>query len=238
MSSPKESRFGFENHLLAALPREEYQHLLPHLEQVRLMQGRILYNPGDNVRYAYFLRGGMVSLLTISEDGRTIEVGMIGNEGLAGIPVILGASRAPYQIMVQLTANAMRIKGDLLREEFKRGGQLHDLLLRYTNTILTQLAQSVACNRFHTVEERCCRWLLICRDRVQTDTLLLTQEFISYMLGVPRTSVTMIAGDLQKKNLIRYRRGRIIILNRQGLERASCECYRLIQEEIDHYLAA
>jgi CRP-like cAMP-binding protein len=234
----KESRFGFENRLLAALPQEEYQRLLPHLELVRLTQGRILYAPGDTIRYAYFLRGGMVSLLSITQDGRTLEVGIIGNEGLVGIPVILKVSRAPYQVLVQLTANAMRVRGELLKVEFNRGGQLQTLMLRYLHTLLTQLVQSAACNRFHTSEERLCRWLLICHDRVQTNTLHLTQEFLSYMLGVPRTSVTMIASTLQKNSLISYKRGKITILDRQGLERYSCECYKLFQEEIDHFLVA
>lgn len=238
MSISKSFRAQFENRILATLPRDEYERLLPRLESVRLTQGKILYNAGDVVRYAYFPKGGMVSLLSVTEDGRTIEVGMIGDEGMAGIPVVLRVNRAPYRVMVQLTANAMRIRGDVLREEFNRGGKLQDLLLRYTHTLLTQVAQSAACNRFHTVEERLCRWLLIGRDRVHTDTLQLTQEFLSHMLGVPRTSVTMIAGTLQADGLIRYRRGKITIIDRQGLETASCECYRVVREEISHFLAA
>lgn len=228
----------FTNRLLAALPREEYKRLSPHLEPVRLTPGQILYNAGEIVRHAYFPMGGMICLLSTTEDGRTIEVGMIGSEGMAGIAAVLKANSAPYHIMVQLAANALRIRENRLREEFCRGGHLQDLLLRYTHTILTQIAQSAACNRFHTVVERLCRWLLVSRDRVQTDTLHLTQEFLSQMLGVPRTSVTMIAGALQEQGLIRYSRGKIYILDRRRLEAASCECYRLIREEISHFLAA
>ena len=238
VSSRKEFREAFANRILATLPREEYERLRPRLEPVRLTQSKILYEAGDVIRYAYFPKGGMVSLLSVTEDGRSIEVGMIGDEGMAGIPIVLRVNRTPYQVMVQIPANAMRIRGDALREEFKRGGKLQDLLLRYAHTLLTQVTQSAACNRFHTVEERLCRWLLVSRDRVQTDTLPLTQEFLSHMLGVPRTSVTMIAGTLQKGGLIRYSRGKITILDRQGMEAASCECYRLVREEINHFLAA
>lgn len=238
MPSVKDVGSTFNNRLLAALPREEYERLSPHLELVRLPPGKILYNAGEIVRYAYFPRGGMVSLLSITEEGRTIEVGMIGNEGMTGVPVILRSGMAPYQVMVQLAGNALRIRGDALREAFNRGGTLQDLLLRYTHSLLIQVAQSAACNRFHTVEERLCRWLLVSRDRVQTDTIQLTQEFISHMLGVPRTSVTMIASALQKEGLIKYSRGRITLLDRRGLEAASCECYRRVREGISELLIA
>lgn len=234
----KEPGATFGNGLLSALPREEYERLAPHLELIRLTPGKILYSAGDIVRHAYFLKGGMASLLSTTEDGRTIEVGMIGSEGMTGVPIILRSSVAPYQVMVQLAGNALRIGGGALREEFNRGGKLQDLLLRYTHSLLIQVAQSAACNRFHTVEERLCRWLLVSRDRVQTDTLQLTQEFLSQMLGVPRTSVTMIAGALQKEGLIRYSRGRITILDRKGLEAASCECYRRVREGISNFLVA
>ena len=238
MALSKTSNTPFANHLLAALPREEYARLSPHLELVRLKPGKILYNAGEIVRHAYFPMGGMICLLSTIEDGRTIEVGMIGNEGMSGIPLILKTSVAPYQIMVQLAANAVRVRGDKLREEFSRGGQFQDMLLRYAHTILTQIAQSAACNRFHTVEERLCRWLLVSRDRVHTDIIHLTQEFLSQMLGVPRTSITMIAGVLQRQGFIRYSRGKISIIDRRGLEDSSCECYRLVKEEISHFLAA
>lgn len=229
---------AFDNHILAALTEDEYRRLTPHMELIRLVPGKTLYEPGDKIRYAYFPKGGMLSLLSITQDGRSVEVGMIGNEGLAGTPIIFGVGRAPYRIMVQLQGLAVRIKGETLRREFKRGEHLHDLLLCYAHTLLTQIAQSAACNRFHTVEERLCRWLLVSHDRVQTDTLQLTHEFISHMLGVPRTSVTTIVGGLQKEGIIRHGRGKITVLDRQRLELASCECYRLVREEIRHLTAA
>ena len=238
MSTPRESHLMFGNRILAKLPRAEYERLRPGMEAVHLAQGRVLYNAGDPVRHAYFPMGGMVSVLSTTEDGRMIEVGMIGSEGFAGIPVVLRVSAAPYRVVVQISANAVRVRGELLREEFNRGGRLQDLMLRYTHTLLTQVAQSAACNRFHTVEERLCRWLLIARDRTPGDTIRLTQEFLSYMLGVPRTSVTMIAGSLQASGAIRYHRGKITVLDRRLLEAASCECYRIVSEELVHFLAA
>jgi CRP-like cAMP-binding protein len=238
MASLQDAGSAFENRLLAILPREELNHLAPYLELVRLTPGKILYHAGEHIRHAYFLKGGMVCLLSTTESGRTIEVGMIGNEGLIGIPIILRCNSASYQVTVQLATNALRIRGDVLRAAFNHGGVLQDLLLRFTHTLLTQIAQSAACNRFHTIEERLCRWLLTSHDRVQTETLHLTHEFLSHMLGVPRTSVTMIAKTLQHKNLITYTRGKITILDRRGLEIASCECYRLINEGIQHYLVA
>ena len=238
MVSSQDPPSSFENRLLAALPRAEYLRLLPHLKLIHLPPRKILYNVGEVVRYAYFPRGGMISLLSSTEDGRTVEIGMIGSEGVAGVAVILRTRIAPYQMMVQLPGNAMRISGDVLQEEFKRSHALQDLLLRYTHMLLLQVAQSAACNRFHTVEERLCRWLLISRDHVQTDTLHLTQEFLAHMLGVPRTSVTMAAADLQRAGLIRYGRGRIMILDRAGLEAAACECLGVVRAGISQFLAA
>jgi CRP-like cAMP-binding protein len=238
MPSLKEPSTAFGNGLLSALPRAEYERLSPHLELVRLAPGKILYNAGDAVRHAYFPKGGMICLLSTTESGRIIEVAMIGNEGMAGIPIILRSEAAPYQVMVQLAGNALRIKAGAVRAEFDRGGRLQHLLLRYTHTLLTQIAQSAACNRFHTVEERLCRWLLVSRDRVQTDTIRLTQEFLSQMLGAPRSSVTTVAVALQREGLIRYNRGQITILDRRGLETASCECYCLVREGIRDFLVA
>jgi CRP-like cAMP-binding protein len=238
MPTLKDLRATLDNNLLAALPREEYQRLAPHLELVHLPAGKILYHVGDEVRYAYFPKGGVLSLLSTTEDGRSIEVGMIGNEGMTGVPVILRSREAPYQVMVQLTGSALRIKGAALREEFNRGGRLQDLLLRYTHSLLNQVSQAVACNCFHTVPQRLCRWLLVSSDRAQTDTLHLTHEFLSHMLGVPRTSVTTIAGALQKEGLISHSRGRITILGRGGLEEAACECYGRAREGINTFLVA
>lgn len=227
-----------KNYLLAALLRPEYERLAPHLEPVHLARGQTLADAGDTLRYAYFPTNGMVSLLSTTEDGQSIEVAMVGCDGVVGVPIILRVGVMPYWSMVQLPADAMRIKASVLRKEFDRGGQLHDLMLRYTHSLLAQISQSAVCNRFHTVEERLCRWLLISRDRVKSDTINLTQEFIAQMLGTARTGVTMAAVPLQDAGLIRYRRGKITILDRQGLERAACECYAIVKREISHMLAA
>lgn len=238
MPSLKDHDATFDNRLLAALPREEYERLSPNLELVRLTPGQILYGAGDVARYAYFPKGGVVSLLSTTGSGRTIEVGMIGSEGMTGIPIILRNTMAPYQAIVQLAGKALRIKGGPLMAEFNRGGRLQELLLRYTHTLFTQVVQSAACNRFHPVKKRLCRWLLVSHDRVQTNTLHLTQEFLSYMLGVPRTSVTHFATALQKEGVVKYGRGRIHILDRRRLENGSCECYRSLREGLRDFLAA
>ena len=235
---PDAPRALLKNRLLATLPGSEYTRLLPRLRMVHLPKGKIIYDQGDQISNAYFPLDGMLSMLSITEDGSTVEVAMVGNEGVAGLPLILRADRMPFRVMVQLPVNAVSMQGSLLREEFNRNIPFQVLLLRYAHTMVTQIAQSAACNRFHSVEERFCRWLLIARDRVKSDTFNLTQEFISHMLGVPRTAVTMTAVSIQKMGLIRYSRGKIIILDPQGLETAACECYRVVTEEIEHLLAA
>jgi CRP-like cAMP-binding protein len=227
-----------ENKLLASLPREEYERLLPQLETVHLAQRKIIYNAGDLVRYGYFLNDGMVSLLSMTQDGSTIEVGMVGNEGMIGLPIILRSNKTPYQMMVQIKVeSAVRVKASVLRNEFNRGGKLQDLLLQYTHVLLTQLTQSAICNRFHTVEQRLGRWLLIARDRVNSNTVNLTQEIISHMLGTQRTGVTMAAVALQKMNLIQYSRGKITILDADGLESVACECYEIVKDEFDNFIS-
>jgi CRP-like cAMP-binding protein len=225
------------NQLLSSLPPHEYEALSAHLEHVPLPAGKILFHMGDPIRYAYFPGGGQVSLLSLTEDGMTVEVAMGGNEGLIGVPVILRMSTAPYTAMVQIAnGGAMRIPADILRREFDRGGKLQDLLLRYTHVLLTQVSQSAICNRFHSLEERLARWLLLANDIAKRDTFLLTQEFIAHMLGTPRTGVTMAAGALQKAGVIRYSRGKIHVLSRKGMERASCECYQIVRKEFDSFL--
>ncbi len=178
----------------------------------------------------------MGSLLAITESGATVEIAMVGNEGMLGLPVVLRSHTTPYRIMIQMPGDAMRIKAEAILAEFKRGGELQDLLLSYTQALITQISQSAVCNRFHTMEKRLCRWLLIAHDRVDGDTFHLTQEIISYMMGAPRTGVTMAAGTLQDAGLIRYKRGKITILDRTGLEESACECYRIVAETLDHFL--
>ncbi len=230
--------YAVKNRLLAALPHEEYDRLQPHLELVHLSTRRTLCEAGDLIEHTYFLNSGMGSLLALTQNGATVEIAMVGNEGMLGIPVVLGAHKTAYRIMVQIPGDAMRIKADVIWTEFKRGGPLQDLLLSYTHALITQISQSAVCNRFHTVEKRLCRWLLIAHDRVDGDTFHLTQEIISYMMGAPRTGVTMAAGTLQDAGLIRYKRGKITIIDRNGLEETACECYRIVSETLDHFLSA
>ncbi len=181
---------------------------------------------------AYFLASGMVSLVATSETGLAVAVAMTGNEGVIGIPALLSINTATYQVTVQIQARALRIKGFKLKEEFNRSQALQNLLLRYMHWVLTQITQSALCNRFHTVEERLCRWLLLSHDRAASDTLHLAQEFLSQILGTPRTNVTMIAGTIQRMGLIKYSRGKIVIMDKPGLEGASCECYRIFNREV------
>ena len=228
--------YAVRNRLLSALPHEEYARLQPHLEFVHLSKRRALYEAGDLIRHAYFLNSGMGSLLALTQGGASVEIAMVGNEGMLGLPVVLRARSTPYRIMVQIPGDAFRIKADAIRVEFKRGGKLQDLLLSYTHALITQISQSAVCNRFHTMEKRLCRWLLIAHDRVDGDTFHLTQEIISYMMGTPRTGVTMAAGALQDAGLIAYKRGKITIIDRSGLEEAACECYRIVAESLEHFL--
>lgn len=238
MPAPSSPSNLVANRLLSALPPAEYARLQPHLERVQLDRGRALYHAGDAVRHAYFLTGGMASLLSTTERGETIEVAIVGSEGLAGLAAVLGTHETPYGCVVQLPAEALRVRADVLRAEFDRGGRLRELLLSYTHALLCQIGQSAVCNRFHTTEQRLCRWLLVSHDRARSDTVELTQEFLSQMLGAPRTGVTAAAVPLQDAGLIRYRRGRITILNRQRLEAAACECYRIIRRDLGRLLAA
>lgn len=224
------------NRILAALPDEEFARLLPHLESVQLEKGEIVYLTGDDIQYAYFLDSGLLSFLTTTETGSTIEVAMVGNEGLVGLPVILRNRIIPYGVMVQFTAAAFKLRAEVLQEEFNRGETLQEWILRYINVLIAQIAQSSICNRFHNFGETLSRWLLTVQDRVNSDSLNLTQETISQALGVPRTAVTMAAGALQREGVIRYSRGKIFILDHHRLEAHSCECYRIIGNELRHFL--
>jgi CRP-like cAMP-binding protein len=235
MSRNANKDVSIENQILAALPRDEYERLLPNLKSVSLKDGQVLYEAGGTLRYAYFLDTAMVSLLSVIEGGATCEVNLIGNEGVLGIQIFLKAKTVPYRAMVRVPGSARRMKADVLREEFDHCGPLHDSLLRYLHVLITQLSQSGVCSRFHTVEHRLCRWLLAAQDRVQSSNLEFTQEFLSQMLGGHRGSVSEAAAGLQKAGLIRYSRGHISILNRKGLEASSCECYRIIKKEFDRF---
>jgi CRP-like cAMP-binding protein len=236
MPSTAQPRTPAANRLLAALPGEEYRRLLPELEQVEMPFAEVLYEPGDRVLYAYFPEDSIVSLLAEVADRSTLEVGIVGNEGVAGISVFMGVNASRHRVIVQGAGTAMRLRAVVLRKESDRAGPLHRLLHRYIHTLLTQVSQSAACNRFHTVDARLARWLLMTRDRLGTDEFRLTQDFISNMLGVRREGVNKAASALQKGELINYSRGRIKILSRQGLEAMACECYVIIKDESDSYL--
>ncbi len=238
MSSQKESRFPAVNRILAALPRQEYASLFAQLEPAQLARSKILYEFGAPVRHAYFVTSGMVSLLSIAQNGATTEVSMVGNEGLLGIPIVLGVDAAPYRVMVQLPGTALRLRAEVLRREFHRGGPLQTLVLRYIHLLLLQIAQSASCNRFHTIEQRLCRWLLISRDRIKSDRLDLTQEALSHMLGAPRSRVTLAIGALRRAGLVQHTRGSIVILDRTRLEMCACECYKVVRAGINYLRAA
>jgi CRP-like cAMP-binding protein len=216
------------NGLLADLPAKEYERIAPHLEAVQLAKGETLYNAGDRVRYIYFPTGAVISLVSMTQDGNTIEVALAGEEGVVGVSSVLGARRTPYQAAVLIAGEALRVKADVLRDEFRHNPVMHSALLCYVYLLLTQVIQSAVCNHFHTAQQRLCRWLLLTSDRARTDSLPLTQESISHMLGTPRTSVTAIAKELQDLGLISYSRGQITLLDRPSLEGAACECYQIV----------
>lgn len=229
-------QLAVRNRILHALPHDELVRLLPLLEEVELEKGEIVYLSGDNIQYAYFPEDGLLSLLFTTETGCTVEAAMVGSEGLVGLPVILRNQMIPYDVSVQFTTKAFRIRAKELREEFDKGQALHELVLRYLNTLIAQISQSLICNRFHIRDQVIRRWLLTVQDRVNCDSLTLTQELISTALGIPRTAVTKAAATMQRDGLISYSRGRIVILDRARLEANSCECYRMIRDEIRHFL--
>lgn len=225
-----------ENRLLAALPKKEYQRLLPELEHVRLVFGEILYEAGDTIQHVYFPNDSIISLLSTVAQRSTLEVGIVGNDGMAGISVFMGVDKSRTRALVQGPGTATRMKSATLRRESKQLGSLPRLLKRYSHSLLTQISQSAACNRFHTVDARLARWLLMTHDCVKSDEFRLTQQFMSDMVGVRREGVNKAAGALKRAKLISSNRGSVTILNRQGLEAAACLCYRIIRDERDSFL--
>ena len=224
------------NRLLAALPAKEYQRLLSELETIPLAFAQIIYSPGDTIRYVYFPNDSIVSLLAAEDHHASLEVGMIGNEGMTGISVFMGVNTSRTLALVQGAGTALRMTAGALRKESNRLSYFHRLLHRYSHSLLTQMSLSSACNHFHTLDGRLARWLLMSHDRIGTDEFRLTQEFMSNMLGVRREGVNKVAGDLQRNKLISYSRGRIAILDRPGLENISCTCYGVIRAESDRSL--
>jgi len=229
--SPALTPKGRENHLLAALPASEYERLLPHLERVPLELGWALYESGTPQNHVYFPTDSIVSLLYVMEDGSSAEIAVVGNEGLVGISLFMGGETTPSRAVVQGAGYAYRLKALYLKQEFERGGPLQHLLLRYTQALITQMAQTAVCNRHHAVEQQLCRWLLLSLDRLPSNKLTMTQELIANMLGVRREGVTEAAGHLQAAGLIHYSRGTITVLDRTKLESRVCECYAVVKRE-------
>lgn len=224
------------NRLLAALPKREYERLLPMLKTVNLVLGKELYKPGDAIKYVYFPNDSIISLISQLSDTAWLEVGMVGNEGMAGLAIFMGVGTSSTRALVQGSGTAMRMSSAAMRTEASQLGSLHRILHRYSHSLLTQVSQSSACNRFHLVNARLARWLLMTNDRLGVEEFPLTQEFLSTMLGVRREGVSKAAGSLQSAKLIRYSRGMITLLDRRGLEAKSCDCYEIIRAESDAYL--
>lgn len=228
MSSPTGPR---QNHLLAALPPEEFEHLVAHLERVPMALGEMLYEPGEEMQHAYFPTTAIVSLHYVTESGASIETAGVGCEGVVGISIFMGGDTTPSSAVVQTAGYAYRLKRDLLRREFDRAGSMRRLLLRYTQALITQVSQTAACTRHHSVVQQLSRLLLLTVDRAPSHELVMTQELVACLLGVRRESVTEAAGRLQHAGFIRYRRGHISVLERPGLEAHACECYAVVRKE-------
>ena len=221
-----ERRAFVTNRLLGALPRKDYRRMLAGLEPVNLTFGEVLYEPGDLISHVYFPGIALVSLMTLVDNRLTLEVGVVGREGMVGLPVALGIGVSPFRALVQGAGLALRMKSNSFVKELRQSTALQRALERYTHSLMAQFAQTAACNRFHVVEERLARWLLMTRDRVQSTDFRLTQEFLSHVLGVRRVGVTKAAGHLQQRRLIKYSRGTIRIVDQTGLEAAACSCYQ------------
>lgn len=225
-----------KNRLLASLPREEYERLVPYLKPVFLDLKRELYQPNEPIDFVYFPLEGVCSLLSLTSEGQLIEVGTVGNEGMVGLPVFLGVRQIPGVSMSQVPGNALRMRAEDLQNQVTPDTSLYDVLHRYTQALFNFISQSALCNRLHSIEQRCCRWLLLTHDRVGTDEFPLTHEFLSQMLGVRRAGVSEVAARLQNAGFISYRYGKMTLVDRAGLEATSCECYELIKAEFERLI--
>ena len=230
MNAPQDPR---QNHILGALPPLERERLFPHLKLVSLPLGKVVYESGAALRHIYFPTNSIVSLLYVMQDGASAEIAVVGNEGVIGVSLFMGGETTPSRAIVQSAGYAYRLTGARLKQEFNRHGELLHILLRYTQSLLTQMSQTAVCNRHHTLDQQLCRWLLLSLDRLSGNRLDMTQELIANMLGVRREGVTDAAGKLQKLGAISYSRGKIIVLDRPKLERLSCECYAVVKRESD-----
>jgi CRP-like cAMP-binding protein len=224
------------NHLLAALPPEQWQRWKPDLERVELSLGQVVYESGGAMTHVYFPTTAIVSLLYVMENGASAEIAVVGNEGIVGVSLFMGGGSTPSRGVVQSAGQAYRLKASAMQTEFDRGGPVLHLLLRYTQALITQMAQTAVCNRHHSLDQQLCRWLLLSLDRLHGAELVMTQELISNMLGVRREGVTEAALKLQKAGLIKYSRGHITVLDRIGMEQRSCECYAVVKKEYDRLL--
>lgn len=227
---------ALKNHLLAALPAAEFDRIAPRLQEVSLKLGEVLYESGDQMTHVYFPTTAIISLLYIMENGATAEIGIAGNNGLVGIALFMGGETTSNRAVVQSAGDAVRMKARDVQDAFSLGGVFQSILLRYTQSLMTQISQTAVCNRLHSVEQQLCRWLLINHDQLQTDKLVMTHELIANMLGVRREGVSIAAHHLQEKRLIKYVRGTITILDRKGLESVVCECYKVVIDEYDRLL--
>jgi CRP-like cAMP-binding protein len=225
-----------QNHLLAAIPAEEWTEIAPHASPVALKLGDVIYESGLDQPYVYFPTDAIISLLYVMEDGASAEIAIVGYEGLVGISLFMGGETTPSRAVVQSAGNAFRVKAKAIRDAFMRGGPVQQLFLRYTQALLTQMGQTAVCNRHHSVDQQLCRWLLMSLDRLPSNELTMTQELISNMLGVRREGVTEAAGKLQRANVIEYSRGRIKVLDRPHLEALACECYDVVRKEFARLL--
>ena len=225
-----------ENHLLAALPKAEFQRWLPQLEVVSLTLGEVLYESGSALSHVYFPTTAIVSLLYVMQNGASAEIAVVGNEGLLGISLFMGGESTPSRAVVQSAGHGWRLPAQAMKDEFNRGGPVLHLLLRYTQALITQMSQTAVCNRHHSLDQQLCRWLLLSLDRLKGNQLVMTQELIANMLGVRREGVTEGALKLQQAGLIRYARGKIIVLDRPGLEARTCECYAVVKKEYERLL--
>ncbi|MDM0116189.1 Crp/Fnr family transcriptional regulator [Variovorax sp. J22R133] len=225
-----------DNGLLGSLPDADFQRLRPHLEPVQLTLGEVLYESGGTQTHVYFPATAIVSLLYVLENGASAEIAVVGNEGIVGVTLLMGGGTTPSRAVVQSSGMSFRMKAQAMKKEFDRAGPVLHLLLRYTQALITQMAQTAVCNRHHSLDQQLCRWLLLSLDRLSHNQLAMTQELISNMLGVRREGVTEVALKLQKANLIRYARGNIAVLDRAGLEKRTCECYAVVKKEYDRLL--
>lgn len=224
------------NYLLAALPADVRERLYPQLEKIPLPLGKVLYESGETLRHVYFPTDSIISLLYVMENGSSAEISVVGNEGLVGVALFMGGESTPSRAIVQSAGHAYRLPGRKLKDEFNRHGELQVLMLRYTQALITQMAQTAVCNRHHQIDQQLCRWLLLSMDRLPNNKLTMTQELIANMLGVRREGVTEAAGKLQRQGVIEYSRGHITVLDRHKLEQLSCECYAVVKRETDRLL--